>query len=97
MTTRDDARSNALRDPRGHHVVTNLCFNTYEIAGAHVQFRCMAWVDPKWIRVRDLIEPLCVRATRVNLHCETKSRDQNRLICFEIVFVNVALEVDRDG
>src|ERR1044072_4377075 len=97
MTTRDDAGPNSFRHPRRHDVVANLCFYTYEIAGAHVQFRCMAGMDPEWIRVRDLVEPLRVRAARVNLHGETESRDQNRLIIIEIVFVNVTLEVNRNG
>jgi hypothetical protein len=51
-------------------------------------------VNPERVRVRDLVEPLRVRAARVNLHCETERRDQNRLILLEIVFVNVTLEVN---
>src|SRR6185312_14721807 len=44
----------------------------------------------------DLVEPLCIRAARVNLYCETERRDEDCLSFFEIVFVNVTLEVSRN-
>src|ERR1044072_4781961 len=50
-------------------------------------------MNPERIGVRDFVEPLCIRAARVNLHRETEGRDQNRLSFLEIVFMDVTLEV----
>ena len=96
MTAGDDARSNAFRHPGAHDEVTNLSFHAHQIAGAHAEFRRMAGMKPERIRVRDFIEPLRVGAARVNLHRQAESRDQNRLIWFEIVRMNVALDVSRN-
>src|SRR6185436_9794139 len=96
MTTRDDARTNSLRHPGRHDVVTDLSFDAHEIASPNIELRGVCRVNPERIRVRDLVEPLCIRAARVNLHCETKRRDQDRLSFLEIVFVNVTLEVSRN-
>ena len=73
MTTSNDAGPNSFRHPRAHDEVTNLSFHAHEIAGAHVKLCGMARVNPEWIRVRDLVQPLCVCAARVNLHRQTKS------------------------
>ena len=95
MTTRHDARSNSLRHPRRDDEITDLSFDAHEIAGANAQFLRVARVNPQRIGVRDFVEPLCVRATRMNLHGETERRDQDRLILLEIIFVNVTLEINR--
>src|SRR4051812_7952427 len=94
MTTRNNPRPNAFRHPHRHDVITNLRLNPHEIARPNPKLRRMTGVDPEWVRVRDLVEPFRVRTARVNLHREPKRRDQNRLIRFEIVFVNVTLEVN---
>ena len=96
MTTGHDARANSFRDPRWHDEVTNLGFNAQKISRAHFQALRMRWMNPKRIRMRNLVEPLCVCTARVNLHSEPERRDQDRLTFFEVVFVNVTLEVRGD-
>src|SRR5688500_15197156 len=54
-------------------------------------------MNPERVGVRDLVEPLGVRAARVDLDRETKRRDQDRLVFVEIVFVDVTLEIRWDG
>src|SRR5688572_27505648 len=93
MTARNDTRANSFRYPRRHNVVTDLGLDTQQIAGAHAEFVRMRGMNPEWVGVCDLVEPFCIRAACVNLHSQTESRDQDRLILFEIVFMNVALEV----
>src|SRR5215213_1826949 len=95
MTTRNNPRSNSFRDPGRHDVITDLSFDAYEIAGANANLRCVRRMDPERVGMRDLIEPLCVCTTRVNLHGEAKRRDQDCLVFFEIIFVNMTLEVNR--
>src|SRR5689334_5035878 len=53
-------------------------------------------MNPKWIRVRDLVEPLRVRAPRVNLHGQAEGRDEHALTRVEVVAVHVALYVRGD-
>src|SRR5262249_43433853 len=72
MTTRNDPGPNAFRHPRSHDVVTNFSLNTHEIAGANTELRRMTGMNPERVRVCDLVEPLRVRAARVNLHGKTK-------------------------
>jgi hypothetical protein len=54
-------------------------------------------VNPERIRVRDLVEPLLRSRCACESAPQTERRDQNRLIFFEIVFVNVTLEISRNG
>ena len=87
---------NSFRHPGAHDEVTNLSFHAHQIAGAHAELCRVARVNPERIRVRDFVQPLRVRAARVNLNRQTKGRNQNRLIRFEIVRMNVTLDVSRN-
>src|SRR6267142_2815893 len=93
MAARDDARTNSFSDPGRDDVVPNLSFNATEIAGAYTEFARVSRMDPKRIRVRNLVKPFCVCAASVNLHGKAESRDEDRLIFFEFIRMNVALEV----
>ena len=72
MTAGDDAGFDSFGHPGAHHKVTNLSFHAHQIAGAHAEFRRMARVQPERVRVRDFIQPLRVRAARVNLNRQTE-------------------------
>src|SRR5215218_8659925 len=97
MTTRNDAGPNAFRHPRRHDVITDLSFDAYEIACTNTELRRVRGMDPERVRMRDLVEPLRICAARVDLHGEPERRDEDRLVFFEIVFVNVTLEVNGYG
>src|SRR5207248_6449543 len=56
----------------------------------------MTRMQPKGICVRDFIQPFRVRTASVNLDRQTESRDQDRLICFKILGMNVAGDVSRN-
>src|SRR3989454_2125475 len=73
MTACHDARLNSFSDPGAHDEISNLSFDAHEIAGAHAELCGVARVQPERIRVRNFIQPLGVRAARVNLNRETKS------------------------
>src|SRR5439155_14424658 len=96
MTARDDARFDSFGYPGAHDEITNLSFDAHQIAGSQAQVRGMAGMQPERIRVRNFIQPLRVRAARMNLNRQPESRDQNRLVRFEIVRVNMALDVRRN-
>src|SRR5687768_7701604 len=53
----------------------------------------MASMNPQRIGMRDFVEPLGVSAARMDLDRQTKSRDQYCLISFEIVGMDVTLNV----
>src|SRR6266498_3404799 len=93
MTARDDAGLDAFSYPSLHHEVTYLSFDPHQIAGLYTQLRRVARMQPERICVRDFIQPLCVRAARVNLNRQSKSRDENCLVSFEIVRMNMTLDV----
>ena len=90
MTAGDDARLDSFSDPGAHHEISNLSFDPHQITGAHAELARVTRMQPERIRVSNLVQPFCVRAARVNLNRQTKSRNQNRLIRFEIVRMNVA-------
>src|SRR6266480_2650041 len=96
MAARDDTRTNSLRHPGGHDVVSNLSFHPHEVSALHVELCSMAGMNPKRIRVGNLIEPFRVGAASVNLHRQTKGGNQNRLILFELVGMDVAFEITRN-
>src|SRR5437762_13609372 len=73
MTARDDARLNSFSDPGADDEISNLSFDPHEIAGAQAELCGVARMQPERIRVRNLIQPLCVRAARVNLNGQAKS------------------------
>ena len=62
-----------LRSPTPHDEISNLSFHAHQIAGAHAELRRVGRVHPERIRVRDFIQPLRVRAARVNLNGKTES------------------------
>src|SRR5207244_6177825 len=76
--------------------ITNLSFDADEITSAHTEFRRMTRVQPQWIRMRNFIQPLRVRTASVNLYRQTESRDQDRLVRFETVRMNVTCDVCRN-
>src|SRR5258708_35366228 len=96
MAARDDAGLNAFSHPRFHYKVTNLSFHPDEITRAHAQGLCVGRMQPQRIRVRNFIQPLRVGTPCVNLNRETKRRDQNSLIRFELVGANMTLDVAWD-
>src|ERR1700736_6684754 len=75
MTARDDAGFNAFGHPGAYDEVANLSFDAHQIACAYAEFGRVARVQPQWIRVRDFIQPFCVRTPSVNLDRQTESRD----------------------
>ena len=85
MTARHDAWSNSFRDPRRHDVVADLGFHAYEIAGAYAELRLRASGESRADCVRDLVQPLGVGATRVNLDRQPERRDQDRLVFLKVV------------
>src|SRR5687767_2673269 len=96
MAARDDARSNSFRDPRRNNVITDLRFDAQEIAGANIQVSGVTRVNPQRIRVRYFVEPFGIRTARVNLHGKSEGRDQDCLIFFETVRMNVTFDVNRE-
>src|SRR2546425_3739400 len=50
-------------------------------------------MDPKRIRVRDLVEPFRVGAASVNLNRQSKSRNQDRFVWRQIIPVHMTLDV----
>ena len=96
MTTRNYARFDSLGNPRGNHVIPNLRFNSDKVTSLDAVFICVRRVNPKWVGVRNFVKPLGVRATSVNLNCESESGNENCLIGFEIVGMDVTLDVSRD-
>src|SRR5713226_3940512 len=95
MAASDDARFDAFGYPGAHYEIANLSFHAHQVAGLYVEVRRMRSMQPERIRVRDFVQPLRVGAARVNLNRQTESRDQNRLIRFEIIRMNMALDVSR--
>src|SRR5438067_13784086 len=55
MTARDDARTYAFRHPRADDEVTNLCFNSHEVARSHIDAHGMKGMNPERICVRDFV------------------------------------------
>src|SRR5437016_1765805 len=70
-----DARFDSFGHPGAHDEISNLGLDAHQIAGSHAQLRGMAGMQPERIRVRNFIQPLCVRAARVNLNRQPESRD----------------------
>src|SRR6266511_4678216 len=93
MTTGNNCRPNPCRYPGAHDVITNFSFHTQQIAGTHAEFCRMVRMNPKRIRMCDLIEPLGIGTARMNLYGQTKGRNQYRLIRPEIVGMNMTLNV----
>src|SRR5256885_17074976 len=93
MTAGDDARLNTFSYPGAHDEVSNFSFDTHQITGAHAEPACMTCMQPKRIRMSDLIQPFSVRTASVNLDRQTESRNQDRLIRFKIFTMNVACDV----
>src|SRR5262249_37749393 len=73
MTAGDDAGLDSFRDPGAHDEVSNLSFYSNQITGSQAQPGRVTGVQPQRVRVRDFVQPLRVRAARVNLNWQTKS------------------------
>src|SRR6266545_2288699 len=93
MTAGDDTGTNAFSHPGSHDVITNFSFHAQQIAGTNAKFCRMVRMNPKRIRMRNLIEPLGVGAPRMNLNRKTKGGNQYRLLRLEIIGMNVTLNV----
>src|SRR6266850_2228815 len=96
MAARHDSGLDAFGHPGAHDEISNLSFHAHQISRADPEFHRVAGVQPKRIRVRNLIQPLRIGTARVNLNRQTKSGNQDCLIGFEIVGVNVTLDVSRN-
>src|SRR5918996_524017 len=54
-------------------------------------------MNPKRIGMRDLVQPFCVGAASMDLHCQAKGRYQNGLIRSQILWMHMTLYISRDG
>src|SRR6185503_9158719 len=93
MTARNNARSDALSHPCGNNVITNLSFDPNEIACFHTEFVSMAWMYPERICMGNFIQPFRISTSSVNLDCQAEGRNQNSLIFFQVVWMDVAFEI----
>src|SRR5947208_3415397 len=97
MAACDDSRPDAFSDPRLHDEVSDARLDAHELTGLHAESIRILRMHPQRIRMRDLIEPLRVRAARVNLDRQTKGRDQRHLARFEILGMDVTADVAGNG
>ena len=75
MTARDDARFDSFGHPGAHDEISNLGLDAHQVASSHTELCRVARMQPERIRVRNFIQPFCVRAACVNLNREAKSRN----------------------
>ena len=97
VAARDHVGAYAFGDPRADDEVAGLGLDAHGVAGLQVKLCGVARVNPERVGVRDLVEPLGVRAPCVNLHGQAEGRDEHGLAGVEVVRVDVALDVEGHG
>src|SRR6266542_6672451 len=96
MAARHDAGPNPLGDPRLDDEVSDAGLHAHELAGRHADALRVARMNPERIRMRDLVEPLRIRAARVNLNRQTEGGDERHLGWLQALGMNVTAGVYGD-
>src|SRR6185436_10717227 len=93
----DDTGADAFRHPGLDDEVADARLDAHELSVAHADALRVRRMEPERIRVGDLVEPLRVRAARVDLHRQAEGRDERHFAGFEILAMDVAADVARRG